>query len=327
MTAPPTARHAERIGSLQQELTAALGEGTVAALHRESLPLDLAGTFVPPAALLLGFWLLGRPDLGWPATLALVAVNGWLFTIVGLVAHDVCVHRVRWGRRLSWLHAALAMGMLTVPGTGYARAHIRHHARLGTPEDTEAYKMGLDAPLKRWFFATLPGFLVATRAPQDGQPGGYLSVPDADAATRRRLAAERAIVIGALGFFTLYALLVDARQALLGYLVPLLVVSPLLNSVRIVLEHAEADDSSRYWLGTNYRCGWLTRTLFLADSGDCHIVHHIFPRIPFYHCPRAARLIRPYVAERGARERQSFWWLMRGWFVTGHRHRSVWPAR
>jgi hypothetical protein len=58
----------------------------------------------------------------------------------------------------------------------------RHAERIGSlqqeltaalgEEDTEAYKMGLDAPLKRWFFATLPGFLLATRAPQDGQLTG-----------------------------------------------------------------------------------------------------------------------------------------------------------
>jgi fatty acid desaturase len=321
----PHVASADRIAPLQRELTERLGAGTVRALHREHLGLDLAATVLPVALLLAnGAWIAsGR--LAWPIEALLVAVNGWLLTAIALVAHDVAVHRVRWGRTGSWLHAAVAFALVLAPGTGYARAHTRHHARLGSDEDAEAYKMRLDTPARRWWYATLPGVLQMTRTRAGGDGPSYLSVPASDVAGRRRLAAERALLAALVTGAAIVAWRVDARAVMLGWVLPLLVVAPALNAMRIVLEHAEADDASRAWLGTWYRCGWATRALFLADSGDCHIVHHVFPRIPFYHCPRAADLFAPWLAEQGVRERRSFRSLMKGWFVDGHGHRSVWP--
>ena len=39
-------------------------------------------------------------------------------------------------------------------------------------------------------------------------------------------------------------------------------------------------------------CGFLGRHLF-HDIIDHHVVHHLFPRIPFYHAEEATRAIRP----------------------------------
>jgi fatty acid desaturase len=329
--AEPVARRAtgraaaDRIGPLQRALTARLGAGTVRALHREHLGLDLAATAGPIALLVAIAAWIGTGTLPWPAEAALVAVNGWLLTAIALVAHDVAVHRMRWGRRGSWVHAAIAFALVLAPGTGYARAHTRHHARLGSDEDAEAYKMRLVTPARRWWYATLPGVLQMTRTRAGGDGPSYLSIPEGDVAGRRRLAAERVLLAVLLGGAAALALAGHARAVLLGWVLPLLVVAPALNAMRIVLEHAEADDASLAWLGTWYRCGPVTRALFLADSGDCHIVHHVFPRIPFYRCARAADLIAPWLAEQGLRERRSFWALMKGWFVDGHAHRTVWP--
>lgn len=322
-TATPTL--SQRIGALQAEFTEALGADVVRALHRDHPGRDAAATVVPPLALLAGFIALGRADLPWPAVVVLVTLNGWLFTIIGLVAHDVSVHRMRWGRTGSWLHNAFAWGLMLMPGTAYAKAHTRHHAKLGTPDDTEAYKMELNTRLRRWTFLTFPGVLYMTRRKMPGQVRGYMII-EGDDETARRFRLEKKAVLVLVGALVAYSVWVNPRSVLLGYLLPLFVVSPLFNTMRIVLEHAEADDATRYWLGTNYRCGWLARAVFLADSGDCHIVHHIFPRIPFYHCGRAAALIRPYVTERGVVERRAYWPLVTGWLLRNHAHRSRWPA-
>ena len=323
-SAPASVSH--RIGLLQREFTAVLGADTVRSLHAESWTLDLLATLVPPAAFACVFVLLGRPDLGAPATAGLVLLNGWLLTLVGLVAHDLGTHRRRYGRTGSWLHGALAWGLLTVAGTAYTRAHVRHHARLGGPDDPEAYKARLDTPAKRWCFATLPGFLYFTRRAQADGSHAYLDIPASDAPALRRRAVERVVVWAWVAGFAAWAALVDWKQVLLAYGVPVLVVAPALNAIRIVFEHADADDANPYWIGTHYRCGWITRALVLADSGDCHLVHHVFPKIPFYRCPQASRLMRAHFARTGVPERTSFWGLLRGWFVDGHAHRSAWPG-
>ncbi|HVL58224.1 MAG TPA: fatty acid desaturase [Burkholderiaceae bacterium] len=313
-----------RIGSLQQELQQALGADTVAALHRERWLPDAAATFVPPLLLAGSCWALGQPGLPAWAALVLVILNGWLFTLIALVAHDVAVHRMRWGRTGSWLHNAFAFGLMLMSGTAYSRAHFQHHAKVGTPDDPEPYQQTLDTRLRRWLFLTLPGVLYLRRPRNPSHRAGLMIDGNDEQARRHRF--EQRVVLAFVLLLAAYAVFVNAKSVLLGYVLPFFIVSPLFNTMRIVLEHAEADERNRYWFGTNYRCGWLARALFLADSGDCHIAHHIYPRIPFYNCGRAAALIRPYVAERGVTERRSYWRLLYGWLVASHVYRSVWPA-
>ena len=111
-----------------------------------------------------------------------------------------------------------------------------------------------------------------------------------------------------------------------GYVLPLLIVTPIASSLRVVLEHAEADPANNFHLGTFYRTGIVTRLLFVADSGDCHLVHHIFSQIPWYRMGRATRLMQPILIRESVVERRSLSRLLVGWFVRCYPHRSLWFA-
>jgi fatty acid desaturase len=235
------------------------------------------------------------------------------------------VHRLRWGRPLSWLQSAIAFGLVTSSGTGYSRTHIRHHAKIGMPEDTEAYKQDLTTAGRRLAFCTLVGIkLVRSGRWATPRRKGYYDTGERSALEQRQARIERCFVIGTLVAVAVYAWF-DPMRAFMGYVVPLAVFAPVLNTLRIIIEHADTDPANPYAVATNYRTGFCSQLFFLAGSGDCHLVHHVFPRIPCYRMPAAVRALRPLIAAKGVPERRSFPALLKGWFIDGYAHRSNWP--
>ncbi len=313
------------IAEVQRQAREFLGEAHFAEIHRQRLLPDLFVTVAPPMAIAAALWFVGREGVGWTARIGVSLLIGWLMMVMGLVAHDLFLHRRRWGPRASRWLGGLAFALVTNRFTAYGLAHIRHHARLNTPDDTEQYKQDLDSPARRWAFCTAPGFKLATSG-RWARPrrDGYFPVDAADPRTRARLRGEQ-WAAGALVLLAVVALWLDPVRAVFGYWVPLLLVAPALNCVRIVVEHADCDDRNPFWTATDYRCGWLTRVLFVNAAGDCHLVHHLFPLVPFYQCPRARELLGPLLAAHGVIERRSLPRLLHGWFVAGYRHRTVWP--
>lgn len=140
---------------------------------------------------------------------------------------------------------------------------------------------------------------------------------------RRRLAVEKT----AVRLFLLAVVSCTAlwpHQLLAGYILPLLIATPLASTLRTILEHSDVDPRNAFHVGTYYRTNALTRFIFVADSGDCHLVHHIFDHIPWYRMGRAVRLMRPVLMEKGVVERRSLIELLAGWFIYAFPHRSLW---
>lgn len=313
------------VGRIQDELRSQFGSDVIRRLHAENLFLDLLVSALPVAGIVVGIWAVGLPDQSWIVKLAISLTVAWLMTINGLVAHDLCVHRVRWGQRFSWLQSAVAFALLTSSATGYGRSHIRHHAHVGTAEDTEAYKQDLNTIWRRVVFCTVVGIkLVRSGRWASPRRKGYYDTGVSSPREVRQIRIEKALVLSILVAVAIGAWF-EPMRALMGYVVPIVVFAPILNSLRIIIEHAEADQSNHYAFGTNYRTGLFSQLLFLADSGDCHLVHHVFPRIPCYRMPAAVRAFRPFFASKGVAERRSFTALLKGWFISGHAHRSRWP--
>lgn len=314
------------IGRIQGELRALVGSDRIRQLHAESLPLDLLVSLLPLAALAASFWAVGLADLPWIARLTLSLVIAWLLTLNGLVAHDLCVHRLRWGRNISWLQRALAFGLLTTSGTSYLRTHIQHHAHIGTPRDTEAYKQDLTTSWRRFAFCTVVGIkLVRSGRWSNPRRKGYYDTGAPSPVDARHIRQEKLLAVGMVIAMVVYAAL-DPLRVLMGYALPIVIFAPILNTLRIIIEHGEADSVNPYALGTNYRTGFFSKLFFLADSGDCHLVHHVFPRMPCYRVPAAVREFAPFFAGKGVVERHSYLGLLKGWFVHSHPHRSSWPA-
>lgn len=312
--------------SARKVITTALGRDTIARLHRPISLLDwivviaLPITFVVNAVALAVWssWL-------WPL---LFILQGCLIQIFGYVVHDLFVHRRHAGSAGYYIGAVLELPLAT-RRTWYARYHIDHHNLMNTEDDPEAYKQDLDSRLKRLAFLTLPGaILTMARLLKPATPE-YSNVsmgpltPPSDDRTRWQIRFEsRLAILGSGGLAV--GIIVWPGFFIFGYILPLIIVTPIVSSLRVVLEHADCDPDNVFHCATFYRTGLVTGPLFFWDAGDCHIVHHIYPAIPFYRMPAAVNAIAPILREHGARERQSLTGLLYAWFVRNERHRTVW---
>nr|WP_298168877.1 fatty acid desaturase [uncultured Pseudomonas sp.] len=315
------------LNQVRQRISQALGRDTIAALHRSRPGLDALAVFGSIGLFGLNLHLLASLPFGLTWILLFV-LQGFLLQSFGLVSHDLFVHRRIWGERGSWLASlVLTLPRLSLP-TGYEQAHLAHHRWIGTEQDTEAYKQQLDSRGKRWLFATLLGVKLAQagKLKQGESLKGYHDVSGQGVLIERRARIEKWLMRTGLLALLPLAWFFPAHT-LLGYLLPTLVIGPVANSLRIIIEHAEADPANPWHWSTCYRTGPLTRLLFFWDSGDCHVIHHIFPRLPFYHMGRAVELIRPLLLAHGVVERRSYLELLKGWFVQGYPHRSLWPKK
>lgn len=312
------------INAARQRIRDALGDEAVRDLHRQNRALDALALVVIATVAVLNTWALVSLS-GW-LLLPLVILQGWLFQWAGLVSHDLFVHRRVGGETLSRIGALL----LTVPRlsspVGYEQAHLTHHRHMGSSRDSEHYKQGLDTRQRRLLFSTLFGIRLAQNGKKVGAERSYHDVSHKGEAFTARAAQEKWVI--RLWLLTMVALTIWQPLAVaLAYWAPLLIVAPVVNTVRIVLEHADADISSAnaFQFGTAYRTGLLTRVAFLWDSGDCHLIHHIFPRMPYYRVGRCVDLLDDVIRTENPRQRHNLLALLKGWYIDGHGHRTPWP--
>jgi fatty acid desaturase len=299
-----------------------LGTPALKNLHRENRVLDGLGVLACWGSVAALFVLLARLPLG-PTWLFCFVAQGFGLQCLGLLSHDAFIHRRIWGDRGSWAGAIVSSFPVLLSPTRYLIVHRDHHAYLGTAKDTETYKENLDTLWKRAAFLTVVGDRLAKLGKLSKADRPMPALVPRTEKERRRLAVER-VGLGAFGMGVVAAAIQWPDWVLAGYVLPLLVVTPVASSIRVILEHADADPENMFHLGTYYQSGFVTRLLFVADSGDCHLIHHIFSQIPWYRMGRATRLMRPILIEKGVVERHSLLQLLAGWFVRCYPHRSLW---
>ena len=315
------------LNGVRAEIKKRLGAGVLKELHRENRWLDIIGAAACLGAVALLFGLLaslpfGPPPFGLAWALAFIA-QGFALQALGLLSHDAFNHRRIWGDWGSWLGAMLFSIPVLLRPTHYAIFHRDHHLHLGTARDPEIYKQDLDSVWKRLFFLTVLGDRLVRLGKLSRNGGPRPVIAPRNETERRRLAAEKA----AVRLFLLVIIACAAlwpRPLLAGYILPLLIATPLASTLRTILEHSDVDPGNAFHVGTYYRTNALTRLVFVADSGDCHLVHHIFDHIPWYRMGRAVRLMRPVLMEKGVVERRSLIELLAGWFIHAFPHRSLW---
>lgn len=259
-------------------------------------------------------------------------LQGFAVQLLGLVSHDLFVHRRVGGATVAWLGSLLCtVPRLTKP-SAYEMVHLEHHRYAGTDRDTEAYKRDIDTRARRLLFLTVPGIkilqgrkLARTNPEIAEKPVAYHDQAAARPELARKLAVEKWLTRAFL-LAVVAAAFVWPRLVLLGYLVPVVVMAPIANTVRMILEHSDADPDNPFHVATFYRTGLISRPLFLWDSGDCHLIHHLYATIPYYRVGKALTLMRPILLKHGVVERRSFLALLHGWFVANYAHGTPWPV-
>ena len=153
----------ERLSTIRKEIRRDLGARALRELHQSSLAWDAAAV-AGSWSLLVGVstcFFQTSPSLWWAP---LVVVQGWTLTWLGLIHHELFVHRRRGGKRLSWVFGVLCTLPLPFSGVRYRHAHLLHHRFLQQPRDPEVYKKDIDTRWRRVLFMTVPGSLWPPRA-------------------------------------------------------------------------------------------------------------------------------------------------------------------
>ncbi|MBC5764423.1 fatty acid desaturase family protein [Ramlibacter albus] len=318
-----------QLRAARAQIVQELGTEQLARLHRGNLFLDALAIFGAPLLFLACAWHLAtgsvRDVLWWVALI----VQGDLVLVMAFINHDAFVHRKLFAPRLRWVLGSILVWPTLVRAAVYEKQHLTHHRALGTEDDSELYKMGIDTPLKRLAYASplvvvYRSFFLGGKTAALGRSDAATAVKRADPARDRWERGTRLAL-----FATAAASLAwDWRFVVLGYLLPFVLVTPPINTMRIVLEHFDLERGNPLWVGTFYRTGPLTRLAFWWDAGDCHLVHHFYANIPFYRVGEALRLMRPIMARAGVLEQRSLPRLLLEWFSGARQHWSVpGPAR
>ena len=304
-----------------RRISAVIGAEQVRDLHRERPLYDaVAFSTLWVAAIALAV-AIGSSGFGVVWALAFVA-QGFLLQVFGYFAHDAFLHRRVGGSQWSRLGGLACNAVLFLPFTDYVHLHGVHHRMANTVDDSEEYKRDFN---RRWVKLTLLT-AIGTKLSWSGafrnteRPAW---APDYSAEEERHLRQENRVVVLWLLAVIVLAFLFP-RIVLIGYILPLVLVTPIASTIRVVLEHADVNLDNPLHIATAYRTGPISGLVFLYGAGDCHLVHHLYPGIPFYNMPRALKLIRPILRSEGVAERRSLLGLLYGWMVLNKAHGTDW---
>ncbi|GJM36735.1 MAG: hypothetical protein DHS20C19_01020 [Acidimicrobiales bacterium] len=306
-----------------RQISQVLGPDVVRSLHKQNVFIDAGvgvGLLAAVVALALG---LGTVPIGllW---LAMLVAQGFLLQILAFFAHDAFVHRAVGGRRFSRVAGSVFATPATVVFSEYKHLHMAHHRHVNGAGDSEEYKRDFDRRWVKWALLTPVGtqmswFGVFRRGDRERWAPDYT-----DEEARMVKQETRALILVFAGLVGLAFL--SPGVVLRGYFLPLLLVAPIASSLRVILEHADVDVSTPLASSTFYRTGAVSGPMFLWGAGDCHLVHHLYPAIPFYRMRRAVKLIEPVLLDSGLRQHRSFGKLLYGWFIRNEAHGTSWPV-
>jgi len=312
----------------RKEMVASLGKDRIVALHKQSKAWDIAGIVGHYGLFAFNVWYLGTHPKNTPLWWFLFVLQGFVIMAFGYLLHDVCVHRKFGGKHFSYWLGVISGILSFQPYSQYGHTHLDHHSYTGTDED-EAYKQDLDTRTRRLLFLTPFGYFAAfLRFLRRNFPPRWPAPKDAFGRVPDRKLMIRETVYIVIGYALIFvAWRIWKRPVQYGFLLPAFFVVPIANTFRTILEHAETNEQNNYHCATYYRTGLLTRPLFFWDAGDCHLVHHIFPGVPWYRMGEACDTLRPFLLDHGVRERRSIAELTYGYFVKVYEHRTLWPER
>jgi fatty acid desaturase len=309
---------------MQARIHTFLGAERLAALHKRNVPLDIC-TLIAAPVLCIGLVLVCALSSS-PVAVGLAIVGqGYVLQWFGLINHEFFVHRHVGGIRATRLLGLLYTIPIFLSFTGYSHAHKAHHRFIGTDRDSEQYKQDIDTRLKRILFCTYFGIVLAASGRMGNGRAPYFRLrdpkPDDLKHAREESVALLFFAACVVGVGILYP-----RAIFIGYLLPLLVVLPALNAVRILFEHAELQSDNPYSIASRFRCGLFEELAFLWDAGEFHLIHHYLPNVPFYRMRAARRALDPLFDAHGIPRTSGRMRILRAWFIQGQPHRGWWIA-
>ncbi len=261
----------------------------IAAANIESFQWGTVAYFIGITACYVGTIALavGGTVPYWAACL----INGWLGFCFYMPFHEAC-HRNIYGThpRLTWLNESigwLASLPLTIPFRTHREMHALHHAYLNNPDlDPDVDVKGtLWDVSRRWAQHTLMGLLPVMPKVADAARPKWTELPRIGEALRHGLLVRRVqLAVLAAGIATGYG----AEVVLLWY-VPARLAMLYLMVVFQWIPHHPHDSEAPY---QSTRTTFFPGSAILMMGEDVHIIHHLYPRVPFYRIRRVFRGMR-----------------------------------
>lgn len=259
-------------------------------------PTLVLATALPATFLgLVGLGFAGALPL-WACTPILAVVSYAHYTLVHESIHGNVVASPK---SLHWINTAVGwIGSIGV-GIGWPalqRTHVLHHSHTNTERDPDISVKGTFAQLLAKWLGTAPMSLLPLAALRFVNPERY-----------KRLGAIMSpgeiAQVSALTFFTL-ALLAAAvatghvAEWLMLWFLPQRLGILILNIFFQWLPHHPFDRTERY---LNTRISLWAGGTFLLLQQNLHLMHHLWPSVPFYNYARLFRRLRPVLAAEGSR--------------------------
>jgi len=302
-------------------ITQAIGVEAVRKLHKVNKWIDLF-LLISAWILFIGTWyFISTIDFGFLTVLLILIQGVILGNYFYAIRHDTLMHRQFGGSKFAYVVGILMSIPMLNTYTQFLK-HEDHHLHVGY-DLFEEHIAELDTVWKRWFGITGIGllFLFAGKLKSKGTsyPNRNWENP---AQIKKANKVEGLLLLTwlvgiiTLTFFFPYVLL-------LGYLIPVVVVVPALLSIKNACQHSETDVNNSMHLAQNYKASLLIRVIYCCSLGDVHIVHHIFPRIPFWKTPKAARLMRATLEAHNVPKR-TFFEILYGYYIKGRPYRTLW---
>ncbi|MDX2271164.1 MAG: fatty acid desaturase [Cyanobacteriota bacterium] len=239
--------------------------------------------------------------------------------VLGTVIHDASHGSAH---RIFWLNEALGHGSALLQGFVYPvfkRVHLEHHAHVNDPQQDPDHYVSTGGPL--WLIA--PRFFyheVYFFKRQLWRKGRWDLL---------EWILSRSVVVVTFSL----AIHFGYTDYLMNYwLPPACIMGLLLGLFFDYLPHRPFEDQRR-WHNARVYPGWITNILLLGQN--YHLIHHLWPGIPWYQYQAAYGIAKPLLDKHGSKqtlgiwEGQQFWSFLYDvligirWHSTDSKHHSL----
>ncbi len=250
-------------------------------------------------------------SLGWALAvygISIVLIGGWVQNRLSCLVHEashysICKNRV--------LNDVVANLLITFPFFGvisnYRIGHWGHHRHVNNPEkDPDLHRLlshhPRNFPVPKWRFwweyvvlQTLPHKVYSYlkgRALYVARRMNGSKVPDQDSLGSTTVTVMRFCYYTVL--ITVLALTDWWAGYALFWIIPMITFYPVALFLREIAHHGNYPDNGDFTNSRVYEGYWLEREIFFPFSERNHILHHMFPTIPWHKMVQAHQLMMKY---------------------------------
>ena len=231
----------------------------------------------------------------WLCMIALSIVSYMHYTLVHESVHGNIVARPR---SLGWVHTLIGwVGSIGI-GTGWPallKTHVLHHSHTNTERDPDIEVKGtLFRLLGRWFRGNLTS-LIPFFAVRYIAPDGYAKLQSLF--TPSEIIQNSLVTVVTLVLLVVSLVTGHFLDWLCLWFVPTRIGILILNIFFQWMPHYPFDRTDRY---RNTRISLWPAGTFLTLSQNLHLMHHLWPSVPFYNYGRLYRALRPVLIAHGS---------------------------